>query len=214
MTDGNPTVCTELTPEELSHLSPAEQVSAFRCLQETQRRNYWSWMLTVYLLFPITLWIAFRLQTSETLLDDVGKSSEVRGATLLEAMNQHDTAMIVVSTDNRIVGWNVGARNLLGWAPDEIVGKPLTTLMPSQVQASHLIRFASPAVLFETVISRPIWRIRCDVRTKTGELPAVLDVRALRCPPDDPKKSLYLVVINAEAAIRDVSLPSSMRTPQ
>jgi PAS domain-containing protein len=39
------------------------------------------------------------------------------------------TARAVVDDVGTLIGWNEGARSLLGWSPDEVVGRPAAELL-------------------------------------------------------------------------------------
>lgn len=51
-------------------------------------------------------------------------------------------AVVVADTSNRIAYVNSGIRCLLGWEPDELVGRPLITLMPPQYRGRHVAAFS------------------------------------------------------------------------
>ena len=43
-----------------------------------------------------------------------------------------DDAILSTSVDGTVLSWNAGAQRLLGYRPEEIIGKPSTTLVPPE----------------------------------------------------------------------------------
>lgn len=54
-------------------------------------------------------------------------------------------ALVAADGDGRIVLWAGGAEALLGWRADEVLGRPLTTIMPARFHAAHEDGFARVA---------------------------------------------------------------------
>jgi PAS domain-containing protein len=48
------------------------------------------------------------------------------------------TARVTVDERGTVTGWNAGAERLLGYAADQIVGRPATELLPEPVPAEDL----------------------------------------------------------------------------
>jgi PAS domain S-box-containing protein len=66
-------------------------------------------------------------------------------------------AVVAADSDNRIVYANPAVERLLGWAVDDLVGRPLTTLIPERLHRLHLTgfhRFVTTGL--PHVIGRPI----------------------------------------------------------
>jgi phosphoserine phosphatase RsbU/P len=61
------------------------------------------------------------------------------GFELLDALTD---AVIVAGADNRIRYANRGVQRLLGWEPAEVVGLPVTVLVPERLRAAHLAGFS------------------------------------------------------------------------
>ncbi|NKL38055.1 response regulator [Rhizobium leguminosarum bv. viciae] len=49
-----------------------------------------------------------------------------------------DTGIITMDTEGSVTGWSAGARNLLGWAEEEMVGQTLASVFPSEEGGSTL----------------------------------------------------------------------------
>jgi diguanylate cyclase len=47
-------------------------------------------------------------------------------------------AIISAGSDGNIVGWNKGAETIFGYKASEVMGKPLTVIMPQRYQRPHL----------------------------------------------------------------------------
>lgn len=54
------------------------------------------------------------------------------------ALDGFPDAIVTADADGRITGWMGAAQSLLGWSADEVVGRPLTVLIPDRFQAAHL----------------------------------------------------------------------------
>lgn len=50
---------------------------------------------------------------------------------LAAIVESSDEAMIGLSLDGRVMSWNPGAERLFGWSAEEMVGTPITTIVPS-----------------------------------------------------------------------------------
>ena len=61
-------------------------------------------------------------------LHEQTRAHAVRLATIVECS---EDAILSVDTEGRIVSWNRGAHRLFGWQAQEIIGRPLTTLIPT-----------------------------------------------------------------------------------
>ena len=55
-------------------------------------------------------------------------------------------AIIVLDEENRIVMWNKGAEELYGWKAEEVVGKPVTVIVPNDPRAQREIEQISEEV--------------------------------------------------------------------
>ena len=62
------------------------------------------------------------------------RASEERLRALTEAAAD---AIIAADGDGRILSWNAAATRLFGYAKEEVVGRPLTLLMPESYRAAH-----------------------------------------------------------------------------
>ena len=58
------------------------------------------------------------------------KKAQMSSNWLTAVLNATDEGIVIFSLDQSILSWNPAARRLLGWAPEEVVGQPLTLLSP------------------------------------------------------------------------------------
>lgn len=84
--------------------------------------------------------------------------SEVDAARMLAAIvESSDDAIIAKTLDGIILSWNRGAERTYGYAAAEMVGRPITTIIPEELQAQELariresIRTRGPVEPFETI---------------------------------------------------------------
>jgi PAS domain S-box-containing protein len=47
------------------------------------------------------------------------------------------SALVTADSRGRIVGWNRGAEQLFGWRPEQVIGRPLTVLVPEELRHRH-----------------------------------------------------------------------------
>ncbi len=56
----------------------------------------------------------------------------------LEAVSESAVdAIVIADSSDTVVGWNRAAETILGWPPDEMLGRPLQTLIPERYRAAH-----------------------------------------------------------------------------
>lgn len=75
------------------------------------------------------------------------RASETRFRSLAESAND---AIIMADQEGRILYWNKSAEQLFGYREEEILGKPLTVLMPERYRESHVRGLARAAASGET----------------------------------------------------------------
>lgn len=51
-------------------------------------------------------------------------------------------AIITIDTDSNILYANPATQRIFGWEPDELIGKPLSTLMPQRLRQAHISAFS------------------------------------------------------------------------
>lgn len=54
-------------------------------------------------------------------------------------------ALVTADSSGRIIGWNSGAARMFGWRPEQIIGQPLTVLVPPEIRERHQAGFARAA---------------------------------------------------------------------
>lgn len=89
---------------------------------------------------------------------------------LVEALND---AIVVAGPDNRILYANRAVTDLLGWAPNALIGEPIATIVPERLRDAHVAGFSR---YFETgrphIIGVPtrVPALRADGKEQTVEL--------------------------------------------
>jgi PAS domain S-box-containing protein len=100
-------------------------------------------------------------------------------------------AIITIDDNQRIIFFNNGAETTFGWSADEVIGKPLSVLLPDrlhEIHARHIERFGAGA----EVARRMGQRQEIVGRRRNGaEFPAEASISRL----DLPGRRLYTVVL-------------------
>jgi PAS domain S-box-containing protein len=65
------------------------------------------------------------------------KRAEHEHAWLAALVDSSDDAIVSKTPDGIVTSWNPGATRLFGYQPEEIVGKPITTIIPSELYAEE-----------------------------------------------------------------------------
>jgi PAS domain S-box-containing protein len=103
------------------------------------------------------------------------KSSEERYRSLVQTA--HD-AIISIDSEGKINSWNKGAEDIFGYLTKEIVGKPLTIIMPKEFRGAHesaisrVIKTGKPTIMGKTVEV-------CALRKDGGEVPIELSLASM-----------------------------------
>jgi len=70
-------------------------------------------------------------------LQALSASLQEEQARLRAVVETAPDAIVLASGDGLVTGWNPGAERLFGYTPEEIIGQPLSRLMPRRHQAGH-----------------------------------------------------------------------------
>jgi PAS domain S-box-containing protein len=70
------------------------------------------------------------------------------------------TAIITTDAEGRITSWNEGARRILGWTPEEMIGESLERLFPKEVGKTAISREMTDALKLGRGGGEEGWRIR------------------------------------------------------
>lgn len=82
-------------------------------------------------------------------------------------MDSVSEAIVVINEDSIILSWSSAASRLLGWLPNEVVGRNLETILPQYIKNEHK-KYIDNYLL--TKIKKVIGVGRCiDVYTKNGD---------------------------------------------
>ena len=107
---------------------------------------------------------------------EILRESEMKFRSVAQSAND---AIISADHDGNVMAWNKGAEQIFGYPEEEILGKPLTTLMPERYRALHeqgLQRFHTTGDA--RVIGRTIEL--AGVRKDGGEFPLELSIATWR----------------------------------
>jgi PAS domain S-box-containing protein len=118
---------------------------------------------------------------------------------LAAIVESSDDAIVSKSLSGIVTSWNAAAERILGWKAEEIIGKPITTVIPpelhgDEVQILSKIQAGERIEHFETV------RV-----TKVGER---IDVSLTISPVRDPQGH----IIGAAKILRDVTMQKKLET--
>jgi PAS domain S-box-containing protein len=105
-------------------------------------------------------------------------------------LNRLPVPLMAVDSEGVITSWNDTCVKRFGWAVKDVVGKPLTFLMPAgKISQKHVQAFEDHTV--DAWVSRSVM-LDCWLRTKSGEPTRVLvEVHFAEHPP-----TKYLAVLN------------------
>ncbi len=96
--------------------------------------------LLLFLVLPPLYLFSFRpiLTYAKRVKEEEGKlmESESRASAIMQSAND---AIITANSSGKIVFWNQAAKNMFGYAEEEILGKPLTMLIPERHREAHEI---------------------------------------------------------------------------
>ncbi len=124
----------------------------------------------------------------------VSKPTVATSAPLLAAfVESSDDAIVSKTLDGIVTSWNKGAERLFGWAPEEIIGRPITPIIPGDRQDEEVmilgrLRRGERIEHFETV------------RVSKGGRPVDVSVTILPIRDDAGE------IVGAAAVARDISL--------
>jgi len=95
---------------------------------------------------------------------EISKQSDSLSARLAAVVENSDDAIITKTLDGVITSWNPGAQRIFGYTAEEMIGKPVTTLIPD----NHLDE--EPAILERLRRGERIEHYETVRRRKNGEL--------------------------------------------
>ncbi|MEU4876213.1 SpoIIE family protein phosphatase [Streptomyces sp. NPDC021608] len=122
------------------------------------------------------------------------------------------TARAVVDDAGTLVGWNEGARALLGWETAEVVGRPATDLLAQPAPVLTGLRWdGTVALRHRDGRSMPVWLLAHRTQSPDADLGRWLVVTPVAGPdgalrPDDPLASAALVQSPCAVAVYDEHL--------
>jgi PAS domain S-box-containing protein len=91
------------------------------------------------------------------------KNAEQQRARLAAIVESSDEAIIGKTLDGIVTSWNQGAQRIFGYSPDEMIGRPVALLIPTEQAAEE------PTIL-EMVARGEVMRFDAVRRRKDGEL--------------------------------------------
>jgi len=120
------------------------------------------------------------------------KSEAKRLGELAAIVESSEDAIISKDLNGIITSWNAAATRILGYTPDEIVGRSILTLIPEDLQSDE------PLIISRIRAGQRIEHFDTIRRTKSGDL---LDVSLTISPIKDDQG----VIIGASKILRDIS---------
>lgn len=96
--------------------------------QETMRWLYFSRGVVVSLL--LMFWAAWTVYNYREYYEDQLEATKLRYSDIIE---HSADAIISINNDQKITSWNSGAEEIFGWRRDEIIGEPITEIVPDEL---------------------------------------------------------------------------------
>lgn len=118
---------------------------------------------------------------------------------LAAIVESSDDAIISKDLDGIINSWNAAATRILGYTPDEIIGKSILTLIPDHLHSDE------PIIISRIRAGQRIEHFETVRRAKSGEL---LDVSLTISPIKDDRGN----IIGASKILRDISTRKRLET--
>src|SRR5205823_2153442 len=84
-------------------------------------------------------------------------------------------AIVSAGGDGVLRSWNRGAERMFGWAAAEVVGRPLTVIIPERLRALHEAGIARVAASGESKLAGQVVELTA-VRRDGGEFPVELSI--------------------------------------
>lgn len=121
---------------------------------------------------PIVTWITLAwVETSLIEKETLEKRVQSQAQQLASLTNASADAIISLDSTGNIMSWNLGAQHILGFAPNEIIGQPLSNLMVETSRLENLLKATGQVQNFETrAISKSGRSIKAELTfSKLGE---------------------------------------------
>lgn len=132
------------------------------------------------------------MEIERALLDTESKNTDAVEKRLAAIVESSDDAIISKSIDGIITSWNKGAQRLYGYEPHEIVGLPVSVLMPPGKKNDF------PKIMHELQQGRKVEHYETQRQTKDGR---ILDVSITVSPLRDKEGK----IIGASKVARDIT---------
>jgi PAS domain S-box-containing protein len=100
------------------------------------------------------------------------RESEERFRDIVETTND---AIISADSSGTIIFWNKAAENIFGYSSEEVVGKPVTTIIPETVQSPHLETFQRTVATGKSDFTGQTMESRCK-RKDGSEFPLEISI--------------------------------------
>ncbi|MBV8495216.1 MAG: PAS domain S-box protein, partial [Gammaproteobacteria bacterium] len=70
-------------------------------------------------------------------LEAEARDRTLRTALLAAIVESSDDAIVSKTLEGRILSWNQGATRIFGYQPEEVIGKPITTIIPPELHGQE-----------------------------------------------------------------------------
>ena len=84
-------------------------------------------------------------------------------------------AIVSADTDGRLLSWNKGAEAMFGWSRDEVIGQPLTVIIPERFHQAHSAGIARVAASGHSTLAGTVIELAA-VRRDGTEFPVELSI--------------------------------------
>jgi PAS domain S-box-containing protein len=125
----------------------------------------------------LSMYVVYRAVVATDLVrkHEMLRSLEVSEERFRSVAQTANDAIVSIDEKGFITLWNTGAEKMFGYAADEIIGKPLSTIMPVRMREAHSLGLNRAAAMGKTNLSGKTIEIT-GLRKDGGEFPVELSM--------------------------------------